>query len=291
VSGGGAEIKKKLGVAADLRGVVRTMKAMAAASIGGYERAAAALLEYDLLVQFGLGAVLRLVDVPLRAPESVSSGGALNIIVFGSDQGLVGQFNETIAEYAVADPALRRKEPVVWAVGARVHALLSDAGLAMQGLFMVPNDVTGIAALVGELELRTAGHRIHDADEALIVFHNVQSAGTMYQPAGRRLLPLDAAWRTRAAAKCWPGKIVPEILGGREAALRALIREHIFISLYRAAAESLVAENASRLAAMQRAEKNIGELSADLTRRFHRARQTGIDEELFDVVSGFDCAN
>jgi F-type H+-transporting ATPase subunit gamma len=39
---------------------------------------------------------------------------------------------------------------------------------------------------------------------------------------------------------------------------------------------------------MQRAEKNIDELLEDLNRSFHRLRQSGIDEELFDVISGFE---
>ena len=68
----------------------------------------------------------------------------------------------------------------------------------------------------------------------------------------------------------------------------ALVREYLFVSLFRACAESLASENASRLAAMQRAEKNIDELLVDLNRAFHRLRQSGIDEELFDVVSGFE---
>ena len=39
---------------------------------------------------------------------------------------------------------------------------------------------------------------------------------------------------------------------------------------------------------MQRAEGNIKELLEDLNRTFHRLRQSSIDEELFDVVSGFE---
>ena len=39
---------------------------------------------------------------------------------------------------------------------------------------------------------------------------------------------------------------------------------------------------------MQRAEKNIDELLATLQDSFHRLRQSSIDEELFDVVSGFE---
>lgn len=52
--------------------------------------------------------------------------------------------------------------------------------------------------------------------------------------------------------------------------------------------ESLASENASRLAAMQRAENNIKELLNDLNIAFHRTRKDGIDEELFDVISGFE---
>lgn len=73
-----------------------------------------------------------------------------------------------------------------------------------------------------------------------------------------------------------------------EPTLQALIREYLFISLFRACAESLASENASRLAAMQRAEKNIDELLEDLNQTFHRQRQTGIDEELFDVIAGYE---
>jgi quercetin 2,3-dioxygenase len=64
--------------------------------------------------------------------------------------------------------------------------------------------------------------------------------------------------------------------------------EYLFISLFRACAESLASENASRLAAMERADKNINELLEQLQGTFHRLRQSGIDEELFDVISGFE---
>jgi len=77
-------------------------------------------------------------------------------------------------------------------------------------------------------------------------------------------------------------------MGDATANLRALIREYIFVSLFKACAESLASENASRLAAMQRADKNIEELLEYLSVTFHRLRQSGIDEELFDVISGFE---
>jgi F-type H+-transporting ATPase subunit gamma len=87
----------------------------------------------------------------------------------------------------------------------------------------------------------------------------------------------------------FPGR--PEVMGSGTATLRALIREYLFISLFWACAESLASESASRLAAMQRADKHINELLDNFNRTFHRMRQDGIDEELFEVVSGFEALN
>ena len=78
------------------------------------------------------------------------------------------------------------------------------------------------------------------------------------------------------------------MIQGAAPALEAFIREYLFILLFQASAESLASENASRLAAMQRAEKNIEEMLGEMKRRFHRLRQESIDEELFEVISGYD---
>jgi F-type H+-transporting ATPase subunit gamma len=64
------------------------------------------------------------------------------------------------------------------------------------------------------------------------------------------------------------------------------VREYLFVLLFQACAASLSSENASRLAAMQQAEKNIDGILEDLNLKLHRIRQESIDEELFDVISG-----
>jgi F-type H+-transporting ATPase subunit gamma len=92
----------------------------------------------------------------------------------------------------------------------------------------------------------------------------------------------------RLAAVPWPTTSPPELMDRREPTLLALLREYFFVSLFRSCAESLASENASRLAAMQRAEKNIGELLDELGKTSSRLRQTAIDSELFDLVSGFE---
>jgi hypothetical protein len=39
---------------------------------------------------------------------------------------------------------------------------------------------------------------------------------------------------------------------------------------------------------VQPADKNIEESLEDLNRKYHQLRQSSIDEELFDVISGFE---
>ena len=52
-------LRHKLASAADLQGVVRTMKALAASSIGQYEQSVRALADYYRAVELGLAACFR----------------------------------------------------------------------------------------------------------------------------------------------------------------------------------------------------------------------------------------
>jgi len=285
-----ASLRRKIGVAGDLQSVVRTMKALAASSIGQYEQSVRALGDYYRTVEVGLGACFRESGpAPLiaeRKRQTVS--GAIGAVVFGSDQGLVGQFNDVVADYAVKTLAALPAKPEVWAVGERVHARLADAGLPLMGLFTVPNSVKAITPLVGQILVETEALRGRDEVTELHLFYNRPASGAVYAPVSQRLLPLDENWRRKLAELPWPTGNLPEVMGGGTATLRALIGEYLFVSLFRACAESLASENASRLAAMQRADKNIDESLEDLNGTFHRLRQSGIDEELFDVISGFE---
>ena len=285
-----ASMTRKINSAGDLQSVVRTMKALAASSIGQYEKSVLALGDYYRTVELGLGACFRESKpaTPMAKRKGQADVGAIGAVVFGSDQGLVGQFNDVIADYAIKTLAALPGKPQVWAVGERVNARLADAGLPSMGLFAVPNSIQAITPLVGQIQIESEAHRAKGDYARVYVFHNRPKSGALYEPVSQRLLPLDTAWQQGLVKVPWPTKTLPEVIGGDTATLRALIREYLFISLFRACAESLASENASRLAAMERADKNIDELLENLHGTFHRLRQTGIDEELFDVISGFE---
>ena len=223
------------------------------------------------------------------APSKVPVDEApIDAIVFGSDQGLVGRFNDVVADFTIQTLAAISGGPRVWAVGERVHARLADAGLPLMGLFAVPNSVQAIVPLIAQIQIEIETHRLRDEMARVYVFHNRPQSGAIYQPVSQRLLPLDAQWQRDLAQKPWPTGSLPEVVGGGAETLRALVHEYLFISLFRACAESLTSENASRLAAMQRADRNIDELLENQRATFRLLRQSSIDDELFDVVSGFE---
>ena len=284
-----AGLSRKITSAGDLQSVVRTMKALAASSIGQYQESVQALADYYHTVELGLGAIFRQNEPTSPAGErKAGEAGATCAIVFGSDQGLVGQFNEVVADFALKILGDLPGKLRVWAVGERVQSRLADTGLALAGTFPVPNSVKAITPLVGEIQIKSEANRAKGEVTRVYVFHNRPKSGALYEPVSQRLLPLDAQWQQALAKVSWPTRALPEIMGTGTTAMGALIREYLFISLFRACAESLASENASRLAAMERANKNIDELLEQLHGTFHRLRQSGIDEELFDVIAGFE---
>jgi F-type H+-transporting ATPase subunit gamma len=141
-----ASLRRKISNAGDLQSVVRTMKALAASSVGQYEKSVSALGEYNRTVELGLGLCFRKSTLAARTATAKGRAGQASVgaVVFGSDQGLVGQFNDIVADFAVKTLSALPGKPHVWAVGERVHARLTAAGLAPRGLFAVPVSVQAI---------------------------------------------------------------------------------------------------------------------------------------------------
>jgi F-type H+-transporting ATPase subunit gamma len=297
MSGATESLGRKIAGAQDLKAVVRSMKALAASSIGQYERAMESLDDYYRTVELGLSACLRSAQSDRLRGGAQSSpfnarlapAPAVGAVIFGSDQGLVGRFNEILVQFASKSlEALHGETRQIWAVGERMHALVTDLRLPAPSILSVPGSVDAITGLVGRILLEIEAARERGEVVEIHVFHNHPISAAAYEPVARQLLPLDHLWRTKLAALPWPAKNIPEVVQGAVPALQAFIREYLFVLLFQACAESLASENASRLAAMQRAEKNIEQILDQLKRTFHRVRQESIDEELFEVIAGYE---
>jgi F-type H+-transporting ATPase subunit gamma len=287
-------LQRKIANAGTLGSVVRTMKTLAAINIRQYEEAVKALGDYYRTVELGLAECLRRGNGWRTGLQNQKEKEFLTIIVaFGSDQGLVGQFNDQLAESVRIKLQSISGSSTVLSVGERIQLRLEDSGIHSGKLFTVPNSVNAITPLIGDLLSAVEHLREQVSGIELHLLYNSPVSGELYRSISKRVLPLDEAWEKEiiSSAGIWPTKAKPEILNGLETAQWALVREYLFVSLFRSCAESLESENSSRLSAMQRAEKNIDDMLEELTKLYNERRQASIDEELFDVVSGFQALN
>lgn len=281
-------VKSRMQTTEDLQSVVKTMKALAAVNIRHFEKAAESLDEYYRTIELGLQVVLRdRVNSERRTREAPTK--RIGVVVFGSDQGMCGQLNDRVA-HRMTEEIERLDTPpaAVLAVGVRVAGRLEDAGFPPERTLAVPGSTTAIVPSVQELLLQLDTWQEEQEIDAILLGFCRHQSGASYHPEIQRLLPIDRQWLADLEETPWPTKILPMFTMDRGELFSALIREYLFVSLHRAFAESLASENASRLASMQNAERNISEQLNELTTTYHQRRQMSVTEELLDIVSGFE---
>ncbi|MBN2409327.1 MAG: F0F1 ATP synthase subunit gamma, partial [Candidatus Aminicenantes bacterium] len=283
-------LRRKIESAEDLHSVVKTMKVLAAVSIREYERAEESLREYGRTVERGLQILMRQKRRGAFRPSG-SAPGHLGAVIFGSEQGMVGSFNDQIVSFALQNMdelGLPRARRHVLAVGERVMDRLEDRGEPVEDHVFLRETMMDLTSVVQVILIKIEEWRLRKGIDRIIVFANRPASRGTYRPTRHDLLPLDLEWLRELETRDWPGRGLPGFSMDWERLFSSLIRQTFFVSLFRAIVDSLASENSSRLAAMQAAEKNIEDRLGELRTRFQHQRQETITAELLDIVSGFE---
>ena len=279
------EMGQKISSASRVGRVVHIMKLIAASQIRKCEEAALASQHYSDTVSSALFALLYKGHYAALKEESGPSDSAIAII-FGTDQGLVGPFNDRIVEYAA--PILQRyRKKTLFVFGSRLKNRLEDLGLTIEKCYPSPSSVTSVASAIRGVLVDLEPMLLRNHECELMLFHNHLSSGKKCEPVSTKMLPLDESWKAKLALTSWPTHQIPQLVDKSEGTLEEVLKEYTLVTLARTLAESMESENISRLESMQRAEKNIEEVLTDLHIGFTLFRQSAMDAELFDVVAGF----
>jgi F-type H+-transporting ATPase subunit gamma len=283
-------LSEALGTTGEIRSIVRTMKSLSAVSIRQYEQAEAALAGYERTVELGLVALLRDrrargLPLPATAPER----GGEALLVIGSDRGLCGRYNEIVTRRAAE--RIGPETALLAVIGARTAARLQGEGHAVDALFALPGAVGGLTATVQSVIVRVEAWMRKNGVGRVRLIHNRRRGGVTADVTERRLLPISDATLAALSRADWPGPGLPFFRMSPERLLPWLVQQRLFALLYRALAEALASEHATRLAAMHRAERNIDERLGDLTAAYRMKRQETITRELLDVVAGFEAVS
>lgn len=294
-------LQRQIHTAEELKAIVKMMKVLAAVNIHQFEHAVTSLSEYTRTIRMGLHVVLKSThtnnnlssNLPKIDSDSllISSIGRCGVLIFGSEQGMCGQFNEQISRYAIAEIEQLQIAPeqlAVFAIGSRLIPHLESEGYQIEQNFAMPSSLSGITSMVQEMLQHIAAWRDRQQITKIILFYNNLHSNTSYKPSQHLLLPLDRTWLQQIKSQEWRSHTIPMFTMPSDVLISSLLRQYFFISLYRAFGESLASENASRLVSMQVAEKNIEERLTEFKGEFRQKRQSAITGELLEIISGFE---
>lgn len=273
-----------------IRGIVHTMKTLSAINAVPYEHAARSIGAYHQTILEGFRAFLH-----RNGPLALTSNDIAThvVVAFGSDHGLCGSYNEILAaEVARYLKTLDPDETTarVLCVGAQLNDALAGRGVQAEDTLLPPASAEGIGRLAGDLVTRLDDLRrqCSPGEIAVTLAFTGCAVHGQQEPTTEELLPLDPALIDGRADRPWKSRTLPDFTLAPNDLLAALIRSHLFASVFRAAAEALVTENAARLAQMQQAEQSVDDRLEELKSETRSVRQTEITTELLDVIIGFE---
>ncbi len=275
-------------VGEDLHSVVRVMKSMSAVSIKQFDEAADVVRAYEYTIRLGLKALMQR-SRPTQNPPA-SGGNACLIIAIGSDRGLCGRFNEAVAACAkntFQEAESRGEAALVLSIGVRVAEHLVRLNIDSQIVLSAPPAVTAISDVVETLVVHIDELRGAAAIEKVSAVYNTRTSDSNANATKEGILPISEDWLSELIDDPWPARGLPTYSVSPDELFSTLIREHLFTRLFQAITESAASEHASRLAAMQRADKHIEDFLSTLNAEIRERRQSSITQELLDIVASY----
>lgn len=199
-------------------------------------------------------------------------------VICSSDKGLCGGVNTIISRMtrqAVAKLDASNKESAILVLGDKGRAQLrrgyGDRFVASITERQVPYNFDLAAAIAAET--------IDKEYDAIHIVYNTFKSAISYIPTIKTIVPLvDPNAPSLATFEVEPDNDAETLQNFHEYTLAT----DIFFAML----ENATSEQSSRMNAMENASKNAGEMIANLTLRYNRARQARITTELIEIISG-----
>ena len=204
----------------------------------------------------------------------------IRALVITSDRGLCGSFNVNIGRTAMVFAEEHRgRELKTLTVGRKGREYLRRRGVTLDRDWPDVLRTMSYTTAVDIARFLIDGYVDEQLDAVYLVYNEFKSA-MQQKPVTSRLLPIEPL-------DLEPGESDEYIYEPDAASLfDALLPKYVEFQIYHALLESVAAEHAARMSAMDSATRNAGELIDKLTLHMNRVRQAAITTEIIEVVSG-----
>ena len=216
------------------------------------------------------------------------------VLVLSADKGLCGSFNTNILNRSRAFlDGMSDRDVKVDVVGRKARDWFNRRDYAIRRVVV---DIFRTLSLQHAQEIATDLVRsfVEEECDAVYMIYNEFKSAIQQRVVVEPLLPIPR--ETFAAEE----KKAETLHGGeedyiyepkQEELFASLLPKHVDVQVYRALLESFAAENGARMAAMDNATRNAGEMIDSLTLQMNKIRQASITKEILEVISGADALN
>ena len=123
-------------------------------------------------------------------------------------------------------------------------------------------------------------------DKCILVFNKFISAISQ-DVTHQQLIPLDVSESSKEVKEdSNDAKAIYDYEPDEETILKDLLPKNVSIQIFKVLLESDAGEHGARMAAMDNATRNAGEMIDGLTLKYNRTRQAFITKELIEIISG-----
>ena len=285
------DIRRRIRSVKNTQQVTKAMKMISAVKLRKSQERLVALRPYASK----MAEVVRRVVVRIKGDAEIQPGPAaqaflspreekrIRLVFVASDKGLCGGFNANVAKAATAFVAhcpseivhldVVGKRAVEWAKKQKLTPAKEYLNIPLPGFQRVVTEISESAAA-----------QYHDGEiDALYVVYNYFNSPVAQTPTVFRVFPmeLDPSFEGKEA-----GQVSHLLEPDPNAVLETLLPRFVETELLRNLLESSASEHGARMAAMDKASSNAGEMIAKLTLTMNKIRQAGITNQIIEIVSG-----
>lgn len=290
------DIKRRIRSVENTRQITRAMKMIAGTRLRRAQERMLAMRPYTReLARIIAGLLPELVGDEHTLLEKRPQVRTVGLLLVSPDRGLCGglpgSLAREVAQFVGSSHAVGC-DIIAFVSGRKGRRLLVRRGdveiaLSEEGASEQP-DVALAERLAGSLADAFEQGRI---DAGRVIFPEFRSAAAQrvvsvpVLPVARESLVHDAAPSAGDDSQPYAGaELEPDVRG----LVAAAIRRHLSAVVYKALLEGAASELGARLTAMDAATRNAGDLIAELTLQYNKARQANITKELMDIVGGVE---
>lgn len=282
------DIRRRISGVKNTRQITAAMKLVATSKMARAVERATAAKPYGEAIKRVLGRVAENAGGAIEHPLLTSHDEVktVQLVVFSSDRGLCGGFNNNLFRAAarfIAEQEAKGYEVRVRVFGKKAAGFFPKRGYTTDATLidLVPADFMSYTMdLAGHL---TAGFKAGEFQEAYVGYNEFKNIGTQI-PTFSRVLPLSV--EGVAGAETADSDVDYEYEPDAGEVLNNLLPLYLQTRLHQVFLEQEAGQHAARMAAMDNATRNAEDMISELTLQYNRARQAAITTELIEIVSG-----